>query len=71
MLLQAAGARTAWAGDVVAGAIAPRLTEVDLVVYVTGEIGLACPARCLLSPTTRKRMPFPLSSSTGRSTAAS
>ncbi|AZQ76343.1 hypothetical protein EJ997_02290 [Flaviflexus ciconiae] len=43
MLLQAAGARTAWAGDVVAGAIAPRLTEVDLVVYVTGEIGLDLP----------------------------
>lgn len=43
LVLQAAGARFAWAGDIVAGAIVPRLADADLVVYVTGEIELDLP----------------------------
>lgn len=43
LVLQAAGARFAWAGDIVARAVAPQLTGADLVVYVTGEIELDLP----------------------------
>lgn len=43
LVLQAVGARFMWAGDLVAGAVAPRLAEADLVVYVTGDIEMDLP----------------------------
>lgn len=43
LVLQAAGGRFMWAGELVAHAILPRLAETDLVVYVTGDIGMDLP----------------------------
>lgn len=43
LVLQAAGARVRWAGEIVAHAISPRLAEADLIVYVTGELALDMP----------------------------
>ncbi|WP_182353395.1 hypothetical protein [Flaviflexus huanghaiensis] len=43
LVLQAAGARVRWAGEITAQAIVPRLAQADLIVYVTGELGLDMP----------------------------
>lgn len=43
LVLQAAGARVRWAGEIVAHAVSPRLAQADLIVYVTGGLELDMP----------------------------
>lgn len=47
LVLQAAGARFRWAGDLVAEVATKRLAEADVVVYVTGDIEMDLPRSLL------------------------